>query len=77
MFLYFCLSVDDVPSSSNNLYGARAVATPDGQGVLLFDDGNIFQLSCNKNGCNWSTKSEKLQVQHRESVVMQVGQEFC
>lgn len=69
--------IDDVPSSSSNLYGARAVATPDGQGVLLFDDGNIFQLSCNKNGCNWSTKSEKLQVQHRESVVMQVGQEFC
>ena len=58
--IHFLFSVD-LPTPMAT--GPRAVPTPDGKGVIMIFNKNMFKLVCTELSCSWTKLSQELSVQ--------------
>ena len=58
------ISVASLPSDhvdiSIKFYGARAVTSPSGQGVILQHNKHFYELRCEIKECSWTILPQKL-----------------
>ena len=45
---------------SMKYYGARALTSPSGDGVILQSNKHLFKLDCDQNSCQWSQMEQEL-----------------
>ena len=58
--------VDDFPGIEREYFwGARALPTPSGNGVIFITSAQkIFELDCDTDKCTWATKQQQLSSPH-------------
>ena len=56
---YISNSVPDPPYPHYKM-AEFAVTTPNGDGIYIFVEENIYELICDSNECNWITKKQRI-----------------
>ena len=70
----FLLTVSDLPISK--MYGAVALPTLTGDGVILQHDKYFYELSCNASACNWKIMEKELSLRVHFAVTMVLPEEY-
>ena len=58
------------------MYGAVALPTLTGDGVILQHDKYFYELSCNVSACNWKILEKELSLRVHFAVTMVLPEEY-
>ena len=72
---FFFLLVSDLPTSSS-LWGAVALPTLTGDGVIVQYYQYFYQLNCNASSCDWEILVKELSLPVRFAVAMNLPAEY-